>query len=107
LSDRLPEVLDLANHLKNIGYKSVSILGYCWGENLAVSLPSETDGIGGKISLLALSSELASTPFCCGAIVHPAQMTGEDGRHLIKPLALYPSKVCLLVGSVDLADSAG
>jgi hypothetical protein len=31
ISDRLPEVLKFGEHLKK-EFKTVSILGYCWGE---------------------------------------------------------------------------
>ncbi len=45
--------------------------------------------IGGKITLQALSK---SSPFCCGAIVHPAMIAPEDGENLAVPLGFYPSK---------------
>lgn len=34
IEDRLPEVIKFGEGLKNDGFKSVSILGYCWGECL-------------------------------------------------------------------------
>lgn len=42
---------------------------------------------------MALSSTLDKpTPFCCGAIVHPAMIVPEDGDNLAVPLGFYPSK---------------
>ncbi|ORY35779.1 dienelactone hydrolase [Naematelia encephala] len=73
IEDRLPEVLEFGKYLKEKGFKKVSILGYCYG---------------GKITLLALQSK---NPFCCGAIVHPAMITNEDGDKLAAPLGFYPS----------------
>lgn len=32
IEDRLPEVLKFAEELKGKGFKTVSILGYCWGK---------------------------------------------------------------------------
>ena len=47
---------------------------------------------GGKLTLMALSSELSSpSPFCCGSIVHPAMIVPEDGDNLSVPLGFYPS----------------
>ena len=46
---------------------------------------------GGKLTLMALSSALASTPFCCGSIIHPAMIAPEDGEQLSTPLGFYPS----------------
>jgi hypothetical protein len=47
---------------------------------------------GGKLTLLAMSSTLDKpTPFCCGAIVHPAMIAPEDGDNLAVPLGFYPS----------------
>ncbi|ORX35390.1 hypothetical protein BD324DRAFT_582039, partial [Kockovaella imperatae] len=76
LSDRLPEVIAFGEYL-NKEYESVAIQGYCWG---------------GKVTLMALSSTLPSqTPFCCGAVVHPALIAPEDGDNLAAPLGFYPS----------------
>lgn len=51
-----------------------------------------TSFAGGKLTLLALSSTLSKpTPFCCGAIVHPAMIAPEDGDNLAVPLGFYPS----------------
>ena len=39
-----------------------------------------------------MSSTLpAPTPFCCGAVVHPAMIAAEDGENLKIPLGFYPS----------------
>ncbi|WVR00072.1 hypothetical protein IAU59_007214 [Kwoniella sp. CBS 9459] len=74
LDDRLPEVLDFAKALKkDHGFSRVYILGYCWG---------------GKLALMAMTE---GTPFCCGAIVHPAMIAAEDGDKLAVPLGFYPS----------------
>nr|XP_019010459.1 uncharacterized protein I206_04928 [Kwoniella pini CBS 10737]OCF49240.1 hypothetical protein I206_04928 [Kwoniella pini CBS 10737] len=73
LDDRLPEVLNFAQTLKK-DHKRVSILGYCWG---------------GKLALLSLDKK---TPFCCGAVIHPAMIAVEDGDNLTVPLGFYPSK---------------
>nr|XP_018261033.1 uncharacterized protein I303_06750 [Kwoniella dejecticola CBS 10117]OBR83191.1 hypothetical protein I303_06750 [Kwoniella dejecticola CBS 10117] len=73
LEDRLPEVLDFAQTLKKT-HSRVSILGYCWG---------------GKLALLSLAE---NTPFCCGAVIHPAMIAPEDGNELTVPLGFYPSK---------------
>ncbi|BEI89633.1 uncharacterized protein CcaverHIS019_0209950 [Cutaneotrichosporon cavernicola] len=72
ISDRLPEVIKFAQHLKK-DYKTVSILGYCWG---------------GKICLLSLATDT----FHSGATCHPAMITDEDGDNLARPLGFYPSK---------------
>ncbi|WOO76984.1 putative AIM2 family protein [Vanrija pseudolonga] len=81
LEKRLPEVIKFAEYLKNErGFHSVSLLGYCWG---------------GKITLLSLSSQLPhheSSVFTCGATVHPAMIAVDDGKHLDRPLAFFPSK---------------
>ncbi|KAL1413288.1 hypothetical protein Q8F55_001044 [Vanrija albida] len=79
LEKRLPEVFKFAEYLKNErGFQSVSLLGYCWG---------------GKITLLSLSSENPeSSLFTCGATVHPAVIVVDDGKHLHRPLAFFPSK---------------
>ncbi|WWC95014.1 hypothetical protein V866_001866 [Kwoniella sp. B9012] len=74
LDDRLPEVLNFAKSLKkDHGINRVSILGYCWG---------------GKLALLSLTS---GTPFCCGAVIHPAMIAPEDGENLTVPFGFYPS----------------
>nr|XP_019001294.1 uncharacterized protein I203_05999 [Kwoniella mangroviensis CBS 8507]OCF64755.1 hypothetical protein I203_05999 [Kwoniella mangroviensis CBS 8507] len=74
LDDRLPEVLNFAKALKkDHGINRVSILGYCWG---------------GKLALLSLTS---GTPFCCGAVIHPAMIAPEDGENLTVPFGFYPS----------------
>ncbi|KAK6909275.1 hypothetical protein I203_103292 [Kwoniella mangroviensis CBS 8507] len=76
LDDRLPEVLNFAKALKkDHGINRVSILGYCWG---------------GKLALLSLTS---GTPFCCGAVIHPAMIAPEDGENLTVPFGFYPSMV--------------
>ncbi|WWD19752.1 hypothetical protein CI109_104216 [Kwoniella shandongensis] len=70
LDDRLPEVIEFAKGLKkDNGFDKVSILG-------------------GKLTLLSLAS---GSPFCCGAIVHPAMIAAEDGEKLSVPLGFYPS----------------
>lgn len=38
--------------------------------------------------LRALSEK---SPFCCGAVVHPAMIASEDGDDLALPLGFYPS----------------
>ncbi|WVW86290.1 hypothetical protein I302_108332 [Kwoniella bestiolae CBS 10118] len=74
LEHRLPEVLDFAKTLKkDHGVNRVSILGYCWG---------------GKLAFLSLAS---GTPFCCGAVIHPAMIAPEDGENLTVPFGFYPS----------------
>ncbi|RSH91368.1 hypothetical protein EHS25_009667 [Saitozyma podzolica] len=72
LDDRLPEVVEFAKGLKN-EFETVSLMGYCWG---------------GKLALMALASDKV---FCCGAVVHPAMIAGEDGDDLSVPLGFYPS----------------
>ncbi|WVQ84576.1 hypothetical protein IAT38_006730 [Cryptococcus sp. DSM 104549] len=73
IDDRLPEVLEFAKSLKR-DHSKVSILGYCWG---------------GKVTLLSLAPD---SPFCCGAVIHPAMIAAEDGDKLSVPLGFYPSQ---------------
>ncbi|WWD03788.1 hypothetical protein V865_001844 [Kwoniella europaea PYCC6329] len=61
--------------LKKFFAGTVSILGYCWG---------------GKLALLSLTS---GTPFCCGAVIHPAMIAPEDGENLTVPFGFYPSMI--------------
>ncbi|CAK9785601.1 unnamed protein product [Cutaneotrichosporon oleaginosum] len=72
ISDRLPEVIKFGEQLKK-EFKTVSILGYCWG---------------GKICLLSLAKDV----FHSGATCHPAMIANEDGDNLARPFAFYPSK---------------
>lgn len=84
LDDRLPELLAFAETLSK-QFKTVSLLGYCWG--ILFKLYNLTPG--GKITIQALSKP---SHLRCGAIVHPAMLTPEDGDNLVKPLGFYPSK---------------
>lgn len=40
--------------------------------------------------MMALDSD--ASPFCSGAIIHPAMIANEDGDKLARPLGFFPSK---------------
>ncbi|KAJ9125982.1 hypothetical protein QFC24_002254 [Naganishia onofrii] len=72
--ERLKETVAVAKSLKEQGYTSIGLYGFCWG---------------GKVAMLAGSHDDLFTGI---SIVHPAMLDVKDVEGLKVPLAMYPSK---------------
>jgi len=64
---------DFGRALRNNGFKSVVVYGFCWG---------------GKVVMKAGASDV----FDALAVVHPAMVDAKDAESIQVPVALYPSK---------------
>lgn len=77
----MPGLLDLAKELREQGATKVFVYGFCWGGKVATLSGCKTTEVDGKTIPI----------FDAVAAIHPAMMSAEDGKHLLVPIAIFPS----------------